>query len=363
MKRTPKGEVSIVNRDGWIQLRWRYQGVRRQMSMGLRYDPVNVAVAQRRAYQIQLDMVSGNFDVSLEKYRGGYTPQRTLGAVSLFTKFTEWKSKRVQPRTLEKYQGLLTWLREFFGDRSADGEDAEQFVQWLKENLEPVTAKERLSLLKAAWNWGIEQKKITTNPWKDLNVRKPPKKPSKAFTKDEVQRIIQGFEESPYYHHYLDYVKFRFYTGCRSGEVNGLHWRHLNEDCSVMWVGETHTHGQFADVKNNKSREVKLSGSTTAMLRSRMPANVDPDSLVFPSPKGLPIDEHNFSQRAWKKVLKEMAVDYRRPYNTRHTFVSHCLEMGMNPVEVAAITGHDVKTLYSNYAGLIKSHPQAPELF
>jgi integrase len=40
-----------------------------------------------------------------------------------------------------------------------------------------------------------------------------------------------------------------------------------------------------------------------------------------------------------------------------------CLEAGMNPVVVASITGHDVQTLYRNYAGCVVSRPSVPELF
>jgi integrase len=35
--------------------------------------------------------------------------------------------------------------------------------------------------------------------------------------------------------------------------------------------------------------------------------------------------------------------------------------MGMNPVKIAAITGHDVKTLLTHYAGLVDK-PTVPEL-
>ena len=364
MPRTPKGDVAIIDKGGWIQLRWRYRGKRRYLSPGLRYDPINLKVAEQRAAQIRLDILAGNYDETLERYRFDSSLQpKTIGAVVLFKRFTDWKAKRVQKRTLEKYHGLINWLRDYFGDQPATDEAAEQFISWLLENLEPITARERLVLLRAAWKWGMQRELVKTNPWADLNVRKPPKQRPKAFTKDEVQRIIEGFERSRYYRHYTDYVRFKFATGCRSGEANGLRWRHLNEDCTVVWIGETHTHGQFKDTKTSKSREVKLSDSTAVMLRSRMTDDTCADDLVFPSPKGLAINERTFSQRAWKSVLTAVEVNYRVPYNTRHTFVSHCLEIGMSPVEVAAITGHDVRTLYENYAGLIKSHPQAPELF
>lgn len=62
-------------------------------------------------------------------------------------------------------------------------------------------------------------------------------------------------------------------------------------------------------------------------------------------------DSKNFCKRYWEPVLGELGIDYRRPYTTRHTLISHGLESGMNPVAVASLTGH-VRTLYEN-AGLV----------
>jgi hypothetical protein len=43
--------------------------------------------------------------------------------------------------------------------------------------------------------------------------------------------------------------------------------------------------------------------------------------------------------------------------------ISHALDQGMNPVEVAQLTGHDVQTLYESYAGNVNSRPRLPEIF
>lgn len=229
MARTPKGEVSIEGVGGWLRLRWRYQGKRRVLALGLRDDPVNRTVASQRVAQIRLDTLSGNFDETLEKYKGDRIPQqgKDLGAVALFERFTEKKSHQVQRRSLEKYHGLLTWLRDFFSDRPATEADAPPFIAWLGENLEPITARERLGLLKAAWRWGVDQGWVSENPWEDHVIRKPPKQKAKAFTKAEVEAILRGFAESRYYRHYVDYVRFKFGTGFRTGEVNALRWRHF----------------------------------------------------------------------------------------------------------------------------------------
>ncbi|MBD2107037.1 hypothetical protein [Nodosilinea sp. FACHB-13] len=75
MARTPKGEVSIEDIDCWIRLRWRHQGQRKTMSLGLRHDPVNLAVAQQRANQIPLDIVFGDCDPKLSRYKGDRSQQ------------------------------------------------------------------------------------------------------------------------------------------------------------------------------------------------------------------------------------------------------------------------------------------------
>lgn len=363
MPRTAKGQVSIIDKDGWIQLRWRYEGKRRYMSLGLPYDAVNVQVAQQRANQIQLDIVSGNFDTTLAKYKTEGDTSRTHSAVNLFEQFIDHKAKKLQPRSLEKYRGLLVWLSESCGDRAMSAKGAESFIEWLLENLKPATAKERLSLLKAAWEWGIKEGLVTDNPWAELSVRVQAEQKPQPFTQEEVRSIIDAFRNSRYYQHYTDYVQFKFWTGCRTGEAGGLRWRHLNADCAVVWIGESHTHGQFKDTKTGKVREFRLSASTANLLRDRKPSDAEPDDLVFTGPKGGPIDERGFSRRAWPAILQKCKISYRRPYTTRHTFISHALESDMSPAEVAAITGHELETLYRHYAGVIKSSPEAPDLF
>ena len=96
MARNQKNDVAIENIDGWIRLRWQYQGKRCSLRLGLPYDSINLAVAQQRVSQIRLDILSGHYDSSLVKYRGGEPKSQIIGAVELFTRFIDWKAKRVQ---------------------------------------------------------------------------------------------------------------------------------------------------------------------------------------------------------------------------------------------------------------------------
>ncbi|PSB49776.1 hypothetical protein C7B67_16500 [filamentous cyanobacterium Phorm 6] len=120
--------------------------------------------------------------------------------------------------------------------------------------------------------------------------------------------------------------------------------------------------------KTNKARTVPLTPRLQQLLLNRQTNDCSPDDLIFTSSEGLAMayrpasyDSKNFCKRYWKPALADLGIDYRRPYTTRHTLISHGLESGMNPVAIAALTGHDVRTLYENYAGLVNP-PQLPDL-
>jgi integrase len=90
-------------------------------------------------------------------------------------------------------------------------------------------------------------------------------------------------------------------------------------------------------------------------------ASAQPDDLVFVTPNGNPIRDQNFCRRAWKTILTELGIPYRKPYYLRATFISHALEAGVSPTTIAAMTGHSVQVLFQYYAAAIKA-PQLPDI-
>ena len=140
-------------------------------------------------------------------------------------------------------------------------------------------------------------------------------------------------------------------------------WKHLSEDCSTVWIGESLSRGIRKATKTNRARTITLTSRLQSLLLSMKSEDFDLEKPVFTTRQGNLIDDHNFRNRAWKSVLGKVGVEYRKPYNTRHTLISHALARGMNPVAVAQLTGHDVQTLYENYAGNVNSRPMLPELF
>ncbi len=362
-----KGSVVVQPFRGRLRLCWTWQSKRLYLYLGLPDSIANRKVAEIKARQIELDIASNNFDPTLIKYKND-RQRAELSAVALFERFAEYKRKRVEGRTLEKYTALAKHLQAFFGIRNSGDvgtPQAEQFRDYLAQRLAPITLREWLGLCRAAWDWGIDQKLVKANPWGELveAIKVPPKQRPQPFSATEIGLIVAGFRGDRHYAYYADFVEFLLGTGCRTGEAIGLRWGHLSEDCSVVWIGESVSRGRRKATKTNKDRQFRLSPRLQAMLRARKPEQVGKDDLVFPAPRGGPIDDHNFRNRAWVRVLAKQGVAYRKPYLTRSTFESHAIiTHRLNPALVAEMTGHDPKTLFKHYLGSVDEGLQVPDV-
>jgi integrase len=106
-----------VERDR-IRLRIRvvYQGKKHQFSTGLVDTKTNRAYVQGIARKIQLDMVSGQFDCTMLKYRPNAVGSNPAGVScpDLFERFTQAiaKDKGLCPGSLRRYQGCISHVRK-----------------------------------------------------------------------------------------------------------------------------------------------------------------------------------------------------------------------------------------------------------
>ncbi|MEO1522919.1 MAG: tyrosine-type recombinase/integrase, partial [Cyanobacteria bacterium J06633_2] len=103
--------------------------------------------------------------------------------------------------------------------------------------------------------------------------------------------------------------------------------------------------------ERNEDQSISLFPELQAMLKRRRPKTWKGSDYIFTSPKGSPIDDHNFRKRCWTPLLQELNIPYRKPYNTRHTFCSHALAQGWSVSEIAAVTGNSEETILRNYVG------------
>jgi len=99
-----KGTVKVIASHDRLQLRFRYSSERHYLSVGLPDTPTGRMVAQQRASQIQLDILSGNFDTTLAKCKTApVEPVKAKPTAppipELWEKFCEVKEPVVAPGT------------------------------------------------------------------------------------------------------------------------------------------------------------------------------------------------------------------------------------------------------------------------
>jgi integrase len=376
--KSKKGTVVVGAKRGSLFLRWQFEGRRYEFYPGLPDSGPNRQVAQNKAHQIEWDIRSGHFDRTLKAYRPSpnKSPNR-LSVVGLLEAFIDAKRKQgITEATLWKYKGTIRIWQQYDAGRTQESmvqgvgiAEASAFITWFqKYDLVPRVKRERIELLNAAWTWAIKNEDVNelvvTNPWTGLSLRikVPPQQAPKPFSLEEIGAIVRALLTDSYYAPYAAYVQFLFGTGCRTSEAIGLQWKHVKADCSSVWIGETLTRGVRQSTKTNRARTVTMTPSLQKMLLGRRPEGSHPEALVFAGPTGKPISDGNFRNRAWKTVLTRLEIDYRKPYTTRSTLISHALDLGKSPLEVAQLTGHDVQVLFKNYAGSVSSRPRLPDL-
>jgi integrase len=359
--------ITVENDRGKLRLRWRYQGKPYRLSTGLNADPMGKSAASVKVAQIRGDMASGNFDPTLLKYRPrllGKNPSE-ISYPKLFEQYlkTMQTEKALAPGSLRRYSGVGFHLGQSLDvpAHRVGATQAANFAAVLQEKVCNDTAKGYLWALQSCWQWAQGRYHVgDENPWpaQVRRIKPQPKQRVQPFTVVEARAILTAFKTDQTYAHYADFVVFLFGVGCRFGESVGLRWRHVGPDFTTAWVGESISRGHQKGTKTGKARTIHLPDSVAAMLRERH-QRLTPfsDSLVFPAPGGGPINDNNFSRRAWRSVLDQLGIEYRRVYTVRHTQISHALAAGVNPIALSEQTGHNKRVLLDTYAHVIDQKP------
>lgn len=303
-------------------------------------------MAQQLATELSLAIYRGEFAMTLARLKSHREKNARTYSKQLIIERVEYEAKRkVTGRAELSVAGLL----KKYPNRISTQQDAERLMSWLDKGRKPATVNRHLTVLRRA----------APELFASIPKRKcqPPVEP-RPFTADEVTRILATLRGNQYSHYY-PYVLFLLHTGVRTSEAIGLRWQDVDLSRRVAYISTSlPSAGNTGErvrksTKTGKARVVPLDDEVVGILDNLLRTQ----QLVFPAPKGQPINDKNFARRCWKKTLEQAGVEYRRPYNCRHTYVSHALACGANVRELAGITGHDPLMLLTRYAGLVRTVP------
>jgi len=365
-----KGKVTVGVSNGCLRLslpRSLFNGKQKYLYLGLRNTPENRKIAEAKTQMIESDIIYERFDYTLKKYRQKAPPPpkevKRLTLAKLFEDYIHTLKNLVRPGTWNNGY-LVMWRhikRSPFCHAEVSTVIGQDVFDWAIQNLTADTTSRLMTQLNACYKWAID-KKLVDGPSPFAGLSAKAKKLNKLnedndinpFSKDERDRIIQLFCSDPRFSHYAPFVRFCFYTGCRPSEAIALRWSDVDPSLTRLTFSSAILIAQGGrkrckGLKTEPRREFPCNGQVQKILgeaRSRWGSEI-----VFPSVTGQPINTSNFRKRQWKAVLEILGIEYRKPYQMRHTFITLCLDAGVNPKDLAARVGNSPEIIYRHYAG------------
>ena len=377
-------EITPRNNKGSIIIRFTFSGKEYCFSPipGSKYsDPLALAKAEEIANRIRQDCIAGYFDSTLTKYKPNAMQGRTKEAaiqdaeearaivaarlsvnavdlLQLFEDFTQFKSKTLASNSMIDYNRIQNKLRKCPHKLARD---AVYVMQWLVSDHNGTSTsslEKQWKLINACCKWGVSTGKLQSNPFDGLSNLIPSTKNTqsqdeiKPFTNSERKQVIQAFYASDRYSYYAPLVEFLFSTGCRPEEALALQWKHVREGRITFCQRLTASGVIESGTKTQRRRSITVNSRILSVLDEIKSTDALPNDYLFTAKKGGFIDWHNFSNRAWKTVLVSLPdIDYRNPYQMRHTAITEMVKSGNDSVVVARWVGNSPNMISKKYLG------------
>jgi integrase len=364
-KKIGKVSIELFNRS--YRLRWTVRGRRYYLLVGKADTNAAKIVAEARAQEINSDILFGRFDESLARYSQAHADRVAATKKGLDLREVWEKYKIHQRRRAAKTTQKDNWKTV---DRAIDKLTAEQMLLDRAELVLPKllqsysagTIRRVLAEINAACNWAAENKLIESNPYTRL-VKQLPKQQQgdrarEIFTAAEIKKILVAMRADKAAAFYANYVEFLALTGFRPEEAIALTWNDLTATESgklSIRVNKAHTKGVLKSTKTNERRDFPCNEQLKKFL-GELPKIPNLPKLVFPSPKGNYIDQHNFSNRYWLPIVRELAVSnkikqYLPCYNLRHSFITRLVRENLDVATIAKLVGNSPKMIFAHYLG------------
>lgn len=187
------------------------------------------------------------------------------------------------------------------------------------------------------------------SPWKNIKPLSEPKSNVSPFTLEEVMLIINNVRAD-----YKPYYIVRFFTGMRTGEIDGLPWKNIDFERRQIIVDQAVVNGVIGETKTSGSnRIIQMNQLVYDALIGQQKLTKHLSEFVFCTKAGTPLNHRNVTKRVWYPLLRYLELDKRNPYQSRHTAATLWLAAGESPEWIAAQMGHSntkmLFTVYSRY--------------
>jgi len=262
-------------------------------------------------------------------HRNVYMDRKTYTVDRLVDGYFESVKGTINAETERWYRGLL--------NRYACGLAEEGLSEWrtrlYEEEIGTGTKNRVIGLVEAVLKYGGSDVTLKRFRGSSRGERR-----MKVISTDEMEIALSRVQDDVC----RRFLAFLFHTGMRRGEAMGLHVTDVHDGrCEIM-----------RSVRRQEETPLKTTGSRrTILLSADARKDIEPlltgTGYLFGGDRPLPPTTIG---RVWSK-----ACDGRyRVHDLRHSFISHALSIGCDPVMVSAYVGHaDLMTTMRSYAHVI----------
>ena len=287
----------------------------------------SLATAKRWATTTEADM-ERNLHVVL--------PDKTTVG-ELLNRYEEDVSPQHKSHQVEKYR--LKTLMRYLGDQRVSTLSPALICRYRDARLKvvsPASLKRELVILSSVLNtaikeWGIN---LQQNPVSLVSLPKVSRGRDRRLEPGEEEKLLSASDELK------RIIIVALETGMRRGEILGIKKSHIDFDHQTLLIPLT---------KTDTPRTIPLSSRAVEALREQLRGsqNVIPieETTVFSyTARGL--------SGAFLRLCRKHGLENLRFHDLRHEATSRFFEKGLNPLEVATITGHKDTRMLMRYTHL-----------
>ena len=342
MDRKFRGVTARGNR---IQISFTYKGERCREILPMEPTAKNLKEAYELRQMILTRIKFGKFDYAddFPNSKKAIRLSPTLaGKVTIEEALNKWLRAHQRHIETSTARGYASSLREHlipsFGHISLTDLTATDVRNWIaKQTVSNKRINNVLIPLRAIYADAHEEEIIDKNPLtriKNLNVvtREP-----HPFNVTEVAAILNELIGND-----KNLIQFAFETGLRTSELIGLNWEDVDIKKKRIYVRRAIVYKKEKAPKTRSGiRTVELTEQALLALEAQKLITVKEYKGVFCDTRvNDRLTDQKIRKRIWIPALKRAGIEYRSPYQTRHTFASQRLSDGKSIIWVSTQMGH-----------------------
>lgn len=338
-----KQYTGIRARGTSVQVDLPINGQRARFSIPIPPTPQSLEYASNIRSAALLDIAKGTFkatkyfpDSKSSFVRNSKTPT-VKEALKTFVRDSE---RKLSPSTFRDYKSAIDYhLVPAFGERQLADITAIEVRSWIarldisSKRINNILIPLRKVFADAYYSELLDSNPLDRIPHLPHNSQAPA-----PFTLEEVDAILSHCPPQ-----IRELFQFAFWTGLRTSELIALEWKDVDLANKQLYVSKAEVRGVLKPPKTySGKRTVSILTLALAALNSLLRINTKPTARVFINPKtNAPwISDGQIRKTAWAPALDAAGIEYRRPYQTRHTYASVLLTFGADPMWVAQQMGH-----------------------